>query len=298
MEFRDITINDREIINKYIGENKTQSCENTFGIMYLWNDNNEYKLCFDESALYFARFSEKIADFYYPIGEFDNKKALEKIVNYCKENDFELKFSFLTISQAEMLKEYFGKFIELKEDRDWADYIYNYDDLMTLKGKKYHGQRNHINRFKREYPEHIYLPYKNEMRKDVEIFLHSFYSKYDKGNRWFDMEKEIMFEKALPNLINIGMEGGIIMIEGIVAAISFGEIVGDTLYVHFEKALREYNGIYAAINQYFCLNLYREDIKYVNREEDVGDFGLRTAKLSLHPVNILKKYFGKISFTI
>ena len=37
-----------------------------------------------------------------------------------------------------------------------ADYVYETEKLATLAGKKLHGKRNHINKFKKLYPDWSY----------------------------------------------------------------------------------------------------------------------------------------------
>lgn len=291
MEFKPLTTDDRIRINRLLGDNPSRSCVNTFGVMYLWNVRMEYKACIEENMLYFGGFTPDAADFYYPTGNLPPEISLKNLEEYCKENALKLRFSFLTEEQAELVKNFFGDRIVLEEDRDWADYIYNYEDLTTLRGKKYHGQRNHINRFSTEYPDYEYLPYSQDMKEQADKFMEEYYETLIKDSDWFEDEKKVM-KRLLNEYPLTGQMGCVIRIGGKIVAMSFGETLGDTLYVHFEKALRHYSGSYAVINKRFAECCYKEGLAYINREEDLGDPGLRTAKLSLHPAIILKKYFG------
>lgn len=296
MEFITIKAEDKDKINNIIGDNIGRICENTFGNMYIWSVRDEYSYCIEDNVLYFGLITDKVADFYFPIGYMDIKKSLDKLVDYCKENKLELNFSFLTPTEAEMLKNHFGESVIIKEDRDWADYLYNYEDLLYLKGKKYNGQRNHINKFMRNYPNHEFVPYDMSMYEETLEFVENHFASLKKLNQWLIDEKHIMVAKLLPKFPILGQTGGVLKIDGKIAGIAFGEILGDTLYVHFEKASREYFGTYQKVNQSFASLCYREGLKYINREEDLGDLGLRTAKLSLQPCEILTKSFAKVIF--
>jgi hypothetical protein len=67
----------------------------------------------------------------------------------------------------------------------------------------------------------------------------------------------------------------------------------DMLVIHFEKALPEYIGVYQAINQMFLD--HTQGFSLVNREQDLGDEGLRAAKLSYNPTGYIRKYHVRIS---
>ena len=75
-----------------------------------------------------------------------------------------------------------------------------------------------------------------------------------------------------------------------VAGFSLGEIVGDTLFTHIEKADRDYEGCYQMLVAQFAQHFVRDGVHFINREDDTGDLGLRTSKLSYHPVALLEKY--------
>lgn len=87
-------------------------------------------------------------------------------------------------------------------------------------------------------------------------------------------------------------EGGALRVSGQIVAFSIGEVIGDTLIVHIEKARKEVAGVYEAINQFYSAQMVEKhpEVKYINREDDAGDAGLREAKLSYNPETILKKY--------
>jgi hypothetical protein len=86
------------------------------------------------------------------------------------------------------------------------------------------------------------------------------------------------------------MKGGLLRVDGTIIAMTLGERMSqDTFITHIEKAMPDFKGSYAMINQQFALHALGE-FKYVNREEDLGLEGLRKAKLSYMPAILLNKY--------
>ncbi|MBQ2048423.1 MAG: DUF2156 domain-containing protein, partial [Schwartzia sp.] len=59
--------------------------------------------------------------------------------------------------------------------------------------------------------------------------------------------------------------------------------------VHIEKGAPDIRGAYTVINQSFLEHEWSE-FPYVNRQEDMGLEGLRTAKESYRPVRMIQKY--------
>ena len=70
----------------------------------------------------------------------------------------------------------------------------------------------------------------------------------------------------------------------------------DTFDIHFEKALDHYDGAYPAINQGFATYLREKypELKWLNREDDLGLEGLRKAKLSYCPDHLVEKYWARL----
>jgi len=94
----------------------------------------------------------------------------------------------------------------------------------------------------------------------------------------------------LHNFDKLDLIGAMIKIDGKVIAYSLGEVLNDEYAViHIEKGLNNYIGSYQMINYLFAQNEFSK-CKYINREDDFGDEGLREAKESYHPAFLLKKY--------
>ncbi|MDR1440356.1 MAG: phosphatidylglycerol lysyltransferase domain-containing protein [Clostridiales bacterium] len=178
-----------------------------------------------------------------------------------------------------------------EEDRDFFDYVYLASDLIGLRGKKFDGKRNHINKFRKMYdyeyeklaPSHIdeclRIMYDRCVENDCGCLRGKFYS----CDRKPSME-------LLSNYGSLGCTGAVIKVNGRCEAFTVGEALNaDTAVIYIEKANASIQGLYSFINQQFCEREW-SGMTYINREEDEGVEGLRKAKLSYHPVRLVEKY--------
>ena len=181
----------------------------------------------------------------------------------------------------------------MEVDRDSSDYIYLQEKLSSLSGKKLHAKRNHIHRFEEEYPDWTYesITEENEeecARMAMEWCMQNCMTEeerieYDK----IDESRLVVY--AIRHREQLGFVGGAIRAAGKIIAITLGEpLTKDTFVVHFEKAYADIQGAYPIINREFVKHEMAE-YQYVNREEDMGEEGLRKAKLSYRPEILLEK---------
>ena len=84
------------------------------------------------------------------------------------------------------------------------------------------------------------------------------------------------------------------VVNGMDVRCSCGEIVGDTLIIHIEKADIEFDGAYQKLVSEYAKMYVTESVQYINREEDLGDPGMRQSKENYHPVKLLEKYLVKV----
>ena len=282
MEFQPVKAEDKEIIDFYFKQMDSRHCDMSFASVYLWKNYYpaSYTICDDH--LIFRGDREPVS-FSYPIGPGDPAKALDAVMDYCMQQKLAPAFHCLSREQGEYLNQrYPGRFL-IEYDRDDAEYIYECDKLMELRGKKYHGKKNHVNKFKKTY-DWIYEEIDD---RNVEECIHmlSDWRSDNEDPQDDEMGAEVCAcRTALLERDFLGLKGGLIRADGKVVAFTLAErINSDTLVIHFEKAYAEIPGAYATINQEFLLH-HAGDAAYVNREEDMGDPGLRKAKESYHPI--------------
>lgn len=289
LTFRKITLEDRELVNHYLSLYETRSCEKTFANIFLWGRFYPVEYALAEEMLILKRSGEH-PFFEFPIGEKKGiRKAVEAVFAYCKAQKMEPAFGVVTPQEFEMLEELYPGEFAITYDRDAADYIYETEKLANLSGKKYHGKKNHINKFVRQYPDWSYEPI--NAANIEECFQMALIWRRENGCEDDPGKSSEMCVtlNALRLFEELKLCGGLLRADGQVVAFSIGEPVGpDTMVVHIEKAFSGTEGAYPMINRQFVLHeamAYR----YVNREEDVGQEGLRRAKMSYHPAFLLEK---------
>ncbi len=293
ISFKKIGLEDREQIDQYLKKKTYRSCELVFPNIYLWSRKYPTDFAVVEDALVFRGYSDEgEPSITFPAGEPKQAhKAMDAMVEWFRAQGKELRMHLVQEQEFALLKEWYPGRLQIAYNRDAADYVYETEKLTTLAGKKLHGKRNHINKFKEGNPDWVYEPI-GEANVE-ECFQMALKWREETGCEE-DEEKraEICVTlNALRLFRELNLKGGLLRTApgGEVIAFTIGEpLNADTFVVHIEKAFAEIQGAYPMINQQFVTH-EAQDFQYVNREEDTGAEGLRKAKLSYHPAFLVEK---------
>ena len=294
IEFKDIRIEDKERYETALSKSGKRGCETSFANLFLWG---KQEIAFvGDIAVLRGTFSSTIYPF--PIGEGDKKEVLDDIIQDAKEKNITLKITSIYGEEKEILEKLYPNAFEFNSNRDSFDYVYDINDLADLLGKKYHKKRTHLNRFKSEHPNFKVEPFSEENIEGIKELVYGWYKKKENGENTGDYDYEkVVFEKALNNFRGLCLEGLALVDNGEVLAVTFGSKMNeDTFDVHFEKARADVDGAYTAINCEFANYIRKKypEIRYLDREEDMGLEGLRKAKMSYYPHHLVEKYTAKL----
>ncbi len=292
LEFRDVTINDRSIIEKYKKNWCIENAEMTFEHLYTWGGNSFAQIAEGFGCLYIKLMYTKDRALLMPPIPLDETvdyhTAVIKAKEYLENKNNPVVFYSICEPFVDMFKKYCPEF-ELTLMRDAWDYIYNSSDLITLKGKKYHAKRNFINRLKLNYPNFEYREI-TEADYDLCIGVYDQWHKEHEGKDIDQYDERGAVVRALKNLSELKLKGGAIFIDNKMVAFTIGGYVNSYMgHIHVEKAIDGIDGLYPAINQLFASQNYTDTL-FINREDDMGLEGLRKAKESYYPVKMTEKY--------
>ncbi len=289
IEFKSLSFGDREWVTQRFLEDDRQACEYSFANNFLWSDIYGVKMAKEQGCLILQFQDEEHYCYTIPIGSGNRKGALDALLAMEQSNHQNLVLGTLMQSDLDWLEQNYPGQYTVETNRDDYDYVYSTEKLSSLSGRKLHGKRNHIARFK---DDNNWL-YRDMMPEDAAECMRLLDSwKEAESENWNEeMENELHINRiALRNLADLVLDGGMLYKGGRLVAFSIGEpLNSDTYVVHIEKAIASVQGAYPMINQQFVLHNC-QDYTYVNREEDTGDEGLRKAKLSYQPELLVEKF--------
>ncbi len=293
LKFKEITLADLPQINRILQMADSRTCDYTIGGIYMWIDYFKYSYCIYNDTLFIKGVSEDNRQqpaFSLPIGAMPVADAIKLLKNYCDSQGITLRFSAIPEDRLADFRS-----VGLTDTSflaDWSDYLYDINALATLSGKKLSKKRNHVNRFIADNPEYRFEPLTTDLARRLEVICHEWLMPDGEGSATADAEHDSVIS-VLNNLICYPFEGAVLRDNsGRIVAFTLGEIIGDTLFVHIEKMCHDVSGAGETINKLFAAAMLERHpfLKYVNREEDTGDEGLRKAKESYHPAMLLRKY--------
>ncbi len=270
-------------------------CEYAFANLCLWG--RQQAAFVDGFLVLFSQFNRK-AVYPFPLGSGELQPVVDAIMEDARQRGIPCCLTGLDGEKCSWLeKTYPGKF-RFYVDRDTFDYVYAIDDLADLKGRKYQKKRNHFNKFVAANPTWRTEPITGANLPQVREMARQWYALREKTEPESDFHlKKIALGRALEDPGKFGLEGLVLLVEEKITAFTLGSRLSeDTFDIHFEKALDIVDGSYPAINKSFALYLRDKypQLRYLNREDDMGLPGLRKAKLSYEPAFLVEKHWARL----
>lgn len=264
-----------------------RSCDYTAGVIYMWRNyfSTQYALCSD--TLYIRmRYPDGQIYHLFPFGTEGPARSLSRIA---PDADGCVRFATVPPEALDTLRAFYGQQLDCQPQRQWADYLYPREQLSTYAGRRLAGQRNHVNRFLKDHGSFIYEIADPAHMDDIRAFLMDNKSALQKSDPLAQAEFAYTLD-MLAQAEALHMYCGLLRLpDGRVIGASLGTVAGDTLYVHVEKALHEVAGASQLLCREYAVHAPQQ-VLYLNREDDMGDEGLRAAKQALHPIEMIEKY--------
>jgi hypothetical protein len=250
--------------------------ELTFADIYLFRQVHHYRVARLEGDLVLIVGEDAEPFFILPFG-LPPRRTLDELF------DRFIAAKCCSALQAEQLA---GMDYRVWEDRDNFDYLYRREDLASLSGRKLHRKKNLVNLFLRN-NSCTAKPLLVEYAGDALTILETWKQQQEKAG---DYEAA---REAIEQMEQLQLCGGIFYVNDEPVAYSLGEELaqGRMWVTHFEKAVdaERYKGIYQYVNQAFG-SVLPDKYELINREQDLGDPGLRQAKESYRPTGFVTKY--------
>ena len=289
MQFEPLTLQDINTVRPCFEHLNSNTCDYTVGGLFMWRSYYHIKRCFTEDG-FFSKLHDEHGNKYYNLPFSCNlERALQALYEYARKP---LRFCTIPESYLPVFQKLFPN-CTIEEQRDYFDYLYLADDLIGLHGKKFSGQRNQISQFKRNVREWRFDALTADNLEQVKAFYLASAFFTDDLSKSARAENQMVLE-VLDHFDAYQMFGGVLYADGQIVGFTLCEIVGNTLYIHIEKADRTVKGAYQMVVNQAAMTFCTPEVEYINREDDMGDLGLRTAKLAYHPVALLKKYIVTI----
>ncbi len=286
MEFEPIQLDRQTDYLEVLAQSPQISSDYSFSNLFGWAGEYDLTWAF-HSGLVWIRQAKPEELLWAPVGPWD-KIDWPSVAD--RNVDKDSCFVRVPEALATLWKEALAKRLTIKEDRNHWDYLYDIQELVELKGNRFHKKKNLLKQFIKKY-DYRFEPFGPKMIEPAMAMQADWCNWRDcESSDVLSSENRSVF-KVLSHWKNLeGLTGGALIVEDIIVAYTIAEkLTDDCVVVHYEKGCPDYKGVYQAINQMFLASL-PDTFKVVNREQDLGEKGLRKAKMSYNPTGFLKKY--------
>ena len=295
ISFERVNLHEKEKYDACLMHCSGRGCEYSFVNLFLWGRQKTAFLL--DHLVLFSQFNRRTV-YPFPIGGSNKREVLDAIMDDATARGIPCYISSLTREDCDLMESLYPGRFRFHADRDSFDYIYSIDDLADLKGRKFQKKRNFVNRFHQDHPNAQILPLDEKTRTAAFCMLQDWYADRLAADphRDFHLER-LATDRAFAFQNQLGLEGIVLVDDGQILAFTMGSFLNeDTFDVHFEKAREDVQGAYNAINQSFARYLRDKypQLKWLNREDDMGLEGLRKAKLSYNPDHLREKYWARL----
>ncbi|MCL2121470.1 MAG: phosphatidylglycerol lysyltransferase domain-containing protein [Clostridiales bacterium] len=294
--FEPIALGDRERLSRRLRMfPDNEASEYTFTNLYIWEGAENIEWLDTGDFMLLRTWPKGILHYLMAFAEDDKlEEALETAIRTAKADGRRFSMHSLPAWYCDKLRARLPGRFHFEREARLDDYVYHTRDLIELTGKKYQSKRNHINRFMSVYGRRYeYRTYDPAMADDCMEVYDSWLSTHEDPES-LQSERESV-RRALYHAKELDTVGGVILVDGRPEAFSIGErLTGDMAVIHIEKANLRIPELFSLINREFSSHAFA-DLLWINREEDMGDEGLRRSKQSYNPARMIEKYHAVLA---
>jgi hypothetical protein len=287
-DFFPVCRENQETVSSFLRKHPQQLCGYTHATLEAWKAFISYDRRFsapETMLIAYRPIPETPPIFLQPVGRFSSDFQ-NRIFREAETLDYPLKILGVSNRFLERYPEFVARF-SVRDERNFANYVYRAEDLSKLHGRKYSRKRNLISQARSQYFWEAHT-LTEDMADMCFAVLESIQKEENPVMEGMSGRELGALETTLRNFRRLEQQGLLITVDGRPVAFSIFEATNSTTAtIHFERALRSYKGLYQVINQETARVIEAQGFEFVNREEDVGDAGLRIAKLSYHPFELV-----------
>ncbi len=296
LDFQECTIETLQRYKPYFEHLPTSCTDLSVGTIWMWHEEQQPRICVQNDTLVLEQEYNGYPAYTWPIGP-DADGMLDELSRRVRENDTALRFFAMNEEQLQqLLRDPRFPGTLWGYERQWSDYIYTFESFDTLRGGAMRKLRQRVNHFRNVYGEPDLRRLKKEHIPEARALLDAYDLEHPEKCKVEAKEFKNSYQllEAFPalDLPALGL-----WVDGHMAAFTIGEVIGENLIIHEEKALLRYENAYPAIMIGF-IHYMKEHwpglLSFVNREDDSGDPGLRTIKERYHPIRMEHKYFAHV----
>jgi hypothetical protein len=281
--FEEISLARREDYLDRLARCPQKVSDYSFGNLWGWAEEYGLSWRFGESHVWILQ-TEPREVFWAPVGPWTD-------VDWSTCPCLSQGLDFIRVPQrlCEILSEAMPERVTAEAARDHYDYVYNVSDLVELKGNKFHKKKNLLNQFLRTY-DYEYKPLTPDCVEETLEMQRQWFSWRDPEESGALLAENQAIVRVLQHWDRIpGLMGGAVRVDGEMVAYTVAEaLTPEMLVIHFEKGRPGFKGVYQAVSQMFLADA-GAGYALVDREQDLGDEGLRKAKMSYNPCKFLEK---------
>lgn len=295
LSFKPLELADRETLRPAFRAYNPETSEWTFTNFFIWRGYYHFEWAHSEGLIVFLCRPEGGEPFLLmPIGQAPRAEKARLLLRALGDEPG-VRHPAIHKADARFAAELAGlPDIIVEPQRDHFDYVYERDALASLSGRKLHSKKNHLNRFERVHPDARYAPIDSSLVPACVEVLDRWHESRNSVHNPVLLAESRAVREALGHFEALQLSGGVILIQGKVEAFTLGsELSSDTAVVHVEKADPDIPGLYTAINQRFASQAWTR-ASFFNREQDLGEEGLRKAKLSYNPLRLVEKFMVRL----
>jgi len=303
LDFQPLVMDMKGMIDSYTFKYGENSCQHSFVSSFCLYNKYGDMFCERDGFLFTLRSkrcSKNERVYLFPHGNYEDtdgiKNALQKICDDAHEKKCKVKFETLTEYAKNIVNDLFPRKFLTEGSRDYSEYVYKTEKLITLPGGELARKRQYVNKFLRFYGD----------RCRSEIIKPEYFSPILRFQReWLENKNSIdpdpahqafleieneEIHTAFRNFNKLGLSGIVLLIDGEVKGYFFGCPLSENCFTDIvNKADRNITGIYHVLVGEF-LKKCCAGYEFIIRQEDLGVQGLRKIKTEYKPDFMINKF--------